>query len=203
VKIPASLLRFAVEAAFLVAVAVAVAVARLSAFEIVLVMAAAWLLVAFVERTASRGRLGFLRRRRPAQPAVEPAAPEAEAEELEASIEPPPSPVRVLPDEPEPQPEPEPPPVPAAPPRVPPAPRSEPDGVVSFGSRGNGPRQWNLWDLERMAREREGVDTARDEERNVLLMELRQFASPDGLLPDSFDGIVRESFGELIARGNR
>ena len=49
-----------------------------------------------------------------------------------------------------------------------------------------------------MAREGEGADAARDEERVVLLMELRQFASADGMLPESFDGLVRESFSELI-----
>ena len=55
------------EAGFLVLVATAAAVAHLRAWAIVLVMATAWVLVALVERTASRdnsairsGRLGFL-----------------------------------------------------------------------------------------------------------------------------------------------
>ena len=32
-------------------------------------------------------------------------------------------------------------------------------------------------------------------------MHLRGFAGPDGLLPASFDDLVRESFGELAAVG--
>ena len=61
------------------------------------------------------------------------------------------------------------------------------------------PRAWNVWVLDRLAREGAGVDTARDEERALLLMHLREFAGPDGLLPGSFDDLVRESFGELAA----
>ena len=30
-------------------------------------------------------------------------------------------------------------------------------------------------------------------------MYLRDFANPDGVLPRNFDGLVRESFGDLIA----
>jgi hypothetical protein len=59
------------------------------------------------------------------------------------------------------------------------------------------PREWNLWDLERLARERSGADPARDEEWSFLLMYLREFARPDGGLPIDFDGLVRESFAEL------
>jgi hypothetical protein len=60
------------------------------------------------------------------------------------------------------------------------------------------PRQWNLWDLERLTREHAGADAARDEERSFLLMYLRDFAGPDGLLPIDFDGLVRDSFGDLV-----
>ena len=63
------------------------------------------------------------------------------------------------------------------------------------------PREWNVWELDRLARDGAGVDAARDEERALLLMYLREFAGPDGLLPVSFDDLVRESFGELIAAG--
>ena len=87
--------------------------------------------------------------------------------------------------EPELEPEPEPEVVPVAP------------VVVPIGV-GAGPRQWNLWDLERLTRDRAGVDTVRDEERTFLLMYLREFADPDGLLPVDFDGLVRDSFGELV-----
>jgi hypothetical protein len=62
-----------------------------------------------------------------------------------------------------------------------------------------GPRRWNLWELERLSRVVAGDDVARDEERSYLLVYLRDFASPDGLLPEDFDPLVRESFGDLIA----
>ncbi|HET8607950.1 MAG TPA: hypothetical protein VFL66_13100, partial [Gaiellaceae bacterium] len=63
------------------------------------------------------------------------------------------------------------------------------------------PREWNLWSLEQLAREGAGADAARDEERAYLLMYLREFANPDGLLPTDFDPLVRESFGELLVAG--
>jgi len=69
--------------------------------------------------------------------------------------------------------------------------------VVPIGV-GAAPRQWNLWDLERLTREHAGTDEARDEERSFLLMYLRDFAGADGLLPIDFDGLVRDSFGELV-----
>jgi hypothetical protein len=58
-------------------------------------------------------------------------------------------------------------------------------------------REWNLWDLERLARERAG-NAQRDEEWSALFTHLRVFANADGTLPKEFDGLVRESFGELI-----
>ena len=63
---------------------------------------------------------------------------------------------------------------------------------------GAGPNRWNLWDLERLVRENSGGDVARDEERTFLLMYLREFADADGMLPIDFDGLVRDSFGELV-----
>ncbi len=80
----------------------------------------------------------------------------------------------------------EPEPVPAAPPTVVP---------IGYGA---GPRQWSLWDLERLTRESAGVDAVRDEERQFLLMYLREFADANGMLPIDFDGLVRDSFGELL-----
>jgi hypothetical protein len=70
-------------------------------------------------------------------------------------------------------------PVPPAPPPPPPA------------------REWNLWDLERRAREQAG-DALRDEEWSALFTHLRAYASADGVLPKEFDDLVRESFGQLI-----
>ncbi len=60
-------------------------------------------------------------------------------------------------------------------------------------------RRWNVWELERGAREHAGIDAARDEEWAFLLVYLREFATPDGFLPLDFDALVRESFPELIA----
>jgi outer membrane biosynthesis protein TonB len=78
------------------------------------------------------------------------------------------------------------------------APGPEPT-VVAFTPRSLGvPRQWNLWELERVAREQGGTDSERDEERSFLLMYLREFADADGVLPTSFDTIVRESFGDVL-----
>ena len=78
--------------------------------------------------------------------------------------------------------------------------RSAPDGWVSAGTiaRRCAPREWNLWELERMTREIAGADAARDEERSFLLMYLREFADPDGMLPVTFDPLVRETFGDLL-----
>jgi hypothetical protein len=60
------------------------------------------------------------------------------------------------------------------------------------------PRQWNIWDLERLTRAASGGDAILDEERAFLLMYLRDFAGPDGALPIDFDGLVRDSFGPLV-----
>jgi hypothetical protein len=84
---------------------------------------------------------------------------------------------------------PEPAPVAAAPP--------EPQTVVPIGVSAM-PRQWNLWELERLTREGAGKDVVQDEERQFLLMYLREFADSDGQLPLDFDGLVRDSFGELV-----
>ena len=60
------------------------------------------------------------------------------------------------------------------------------------------PREWNLWELERIARRTAGADVARDEEQSFLLMYLREFADPGGVLPARFDPLVREAFAELL-----
>ena len=133
------------------------------------------------------------------EPVLEPVAEhvlEPVAEHvLEAVPDPVPEPVPERPQltaVPEPEPEPEPEPVPVVPEPVP-----EPSTVVPIGV-GAGPRQWNLWDLERLTREHSGDDVAQDEERQFLLMYLREFADSAGLLPLDFDGLVRDSFGELV-----
>jgi hypothetical protein len=114
-----------------------------------------------------------------AEPEPEPE-PEAEAEPVVVA-EAPPEPVPEREPEPESEPELEPEPVAASsPPRA-----DEP------------PRQWNLWTLETVLRD----SAPEDEELSFLLMYLREFAGPDGLLPVDFDSLVRDSFGDLIATG--
>jgi hypothetical protein len=56
--------------------------------------------------------------------------------------------------------------------------------------------EWNLWELERRAREHAGGHGIR-EEWAAIFMYLREFAKSDGRLPASFDSLVRESFPEL------
>jgi hypothetical protein len=104
---------------------------------------------------------------------------------LHAELEPVPAPPRLAPV-PQPPPEPEPEPEPELPPAA---------AVIPMG----GPRQWNVLDLERVAREHAGGDPIADEERTFLLLYLRDFAGPDGLLPVGFDDLVRQSFGGLVA----
>jgi hypothetical protein len=84
-----------------------------------------------------------------------------------------------------------------------PEPEREPEQpeVAVLPRRDGAPREWNVWDLERIARENEGADPDRDAELGFLLLELRQFANADGLLPEGFDPIVREAFGRLLYAG--
>jgi hypothetical protein len=154
----------------------------------------------------------------PAEPAPEPELedepepePEPELEdEPEPEAEPEPAaeaePVRVLHPVPDPAPEPEPEPEPEHEPELQPGPQpgpqlppaaEQPPAVVPIGVSAS-PRQWNLWDLERLTREHKGRDDVRDEERSFLLMYLRDFAGPDGILPVDFDALVRDSFGDLV-----
>ena len=65
------------------------------------------------------------------------------------------------------------------------------------------PRRWNLWDLERLARDEAQTDPLRYEEWSYLFVNLRQFATPDRSLPAEFDDLVRESFGELLDHARR
>ena len=199
--------RTAVEAAFLVAVPVVSLLAGLGAYAIVAASAVGYLLVLLVEGLLWRARPGHATIDATAPdttPAVEPALePPSTAEpepEPAPEPEPEPEPVRVLqpvPDlEPEPEPEEEPAPEPPAATAAAPAETK----VVPIGL-GAEPRRWNLWDLERLTRERSGDDAVRDEERSFLLMYMREFAGPDGLLPVDFDRLVRDSFGELVGAG--
>ena len=88
-------------------------------------------------------------------------------------------------------------PPPAAEPPLEPAPREE-SPVVNFAARTRGPRMWNLWELERLAREEFEGEAL--EQSQFLFIHLRQFARADGQLPLEFDELVRDSFGGLLER---
>jgi hypothetical protein len=72
--------------------------------------------------------------------------------------------------------------------------------VVEFRPRTTEPLQWNLWDLERIAREEVREHPERREEWSYLFLHLREFAHADGSLPTEFDGLVRESFAGMLER---
>ena len=93
--------------------------------------------------------------------------------------------------------EPEPAPQAAPQPEPPPA-EPEREAAPIAEQREAPPREWNLWDLERIARDHAAEDVARNEERAYLLMYLREFATADGILPADFDSLVRESFGDAL-----
>ena len=217
-------LRFAVEAAFIVVVAAVAALSHLHWPLIIVVVAGAWALIVLVEWWVSRPPAAAQPAPRPQpvrrQPAPPPPAPDVELpqhvrvlvpREPESAPEPAPEP------EPEQEPEPEPEPVRPALVSVPPPPEPEPEPpapepvhapepepepvarVVSFAARDVRPREWNLWELERLSREGDGSDPTQDEERNYLLMYLREFANADGALPVDFDGLVRDAFGDVLA----
>jgi outer membrane biosynthesis protein TonB len=207
-RLSASVVRFLLEAAFIVAVAAATALARLDKLWIALAVGGAWALVTLVERSAKHNRtalangpLGFLFARgstadasslpepEPPAPMPDPPAPEP------APPAPEPEPPRPEPEQPTPQLRPAPEPVPE--PEPVPAPQPQGAPVLAFRPRPDGaPREWNIWELERVADELQGEDAGRDQELAFLLLELRQFANADGQLPASFDPVVREVFGE-------
>jgi hypothetical protein len=60
------------------------------------------------------------------------------------------------------------------------------------------PGEWNLWELERLAREEFEGEAL--EQSQYLFIHLRQFARADGQLPLEFDELVRDSFGGLLDR---
>jgi len=187
VRIRLSLVRFLLEATFLVLVAVGAGLAGLQAVWIGVVMFGAWLLVALVERGGSRrGR-------------VSAAPPEAERE-LDPEPQPEPDPEPAPEPTPAPEPEPERRPELAAVPPPPPEPEPEPEpepAVVPLVLRDRTPRTWNIWELERLAETMDGDAAA--EERALLLVHLREFANASGDLPVEFDELVRDAFGADLA----
>ena len=77
-------------------------------------------------------------------------------------------------------------------------PEPEPEPELQPEGTANPPREWNLWELERVAREHPSDDGAQNEERAYLLIYLRDFAGSDGTLPADFDGLVHDAFGDLL-----
>jgi hypothetical protein len=157
------------------------------------------------ESRARRRRPAF-RLHRTADPATEPESPPVAPEDMtepkpELAGQPEIQPV----PEPDPDPAPEPDPEPTRPqiaavPPLPPEPPAEPvqhvrPRVVRIPTRG--PRQWNVWELDRLARS--DPESRQAEERALLLLHLREHADANGTLPFEFDALVWESFGRLLA----
>lgn len=200
--------RFIVEAGFIIAVAVIAGIERLSTWWIIAVVAGAWLIVAAVEIAVWARNVAARQPQSVDEPAdLEPAPTPAYASRPPVAVRPQSS-VETREAESEETREPEPPrivAVPALPPEPEPERESgleaepeEPDRVVAFLPANDSPREWNLWELERAARDHGGDDVVRNEERSYLLMYLREFAGPDGILPADFDALVRESFGDVL-----
>jgi hypothetical protein len=183
--------RFWIEAGFIIAVAVVAGIERLSTWWIIAVVAAAWLIVAAVE-------IAIWARHAVARPQGQYEQPEPAPAFKSREAVVPPAPVEA-------QPKAAPPRITAVPPLEPepaeiaePEPVGEPSRVVAFIAASDRPREWNLWELERAARDHATEDVARNEERAYLLMYLREFAGPDGTLPSDFDGLVRDAFGDVL-----
>jgi hypothetical protein len=204
--------RFILEAVFLIIVAAICWAAHLTWKGIVPAMAVAWALVTFVERSANSGASAHDPEAVEEAPVDDVAAEQPPVPIPEPAPEPGPAPEPIppapepTPPRPEPTPQPDPNPQLQAVPELEPEPEPEPVAppeptVARLPQRDGAPRQWNVWELERIAREREGDDAIRDDELTFLLLELRQFANADGMLPASFDGVIRETFGELLYAG--
>jgi hypothetical protein len=190
--------RFLIEAGFIIAVAVIAGIERLSTWWIIAVVASAWIIVAIVEIVVWARQAGVREDSAfESSESFESFEPQAEEPTFVAPVR-----VRVQPTV-ESRPEPEPSRI-AAVPSPPPELESEPEPepvsarVVAFIPANEGPREWNLWELERAARDHATDDVVRNEERSYLLMYLREFAGPDGILPTDFDGLVRDAFGDVL-----
>ncbi|HSS73187.1 MAG TPA: hypothetical protein VLK53_06430 [Gaiellaceae bacterium] len=181
-----SLLRFLLQAGFLILVATIAAGLHLDAWVIVVVMGGAFAAVVVAEwfMTRKAGAPAFPKAAAPgtpgreAPPAREPVrlrprpAPAAAAAALFGPVKPAPIPPR------------------AARPRAPASPPRPPAGQR---------RRWNVFDLQNRASGIATTDPARQEEFTFLLLYLRELADVAGDLSEEFDEFVRESFPELVA----
>ena len=211
--------RFVLWVVLLVGVATAAGLAHFGWWLIALLEFAAWVVVAVVERSLSHPKpVGFVA---PVAPVLDTAETLSYVRVLPPSperivVEPEPAPAAVFEELPVAVPE------PVAPPavvRLEPVPRppaieerqERKSGLISRQFRGaparpeqsatrsgrtfgSAPMQWNVWSLERVAREQ----AADNEELSFLVIHLRDYASPEGLLPIELDGLVRQSFGSLL-----
>ena len=181
------LVRFLLEASFVALVAAAVAFADLSWIWIVAVIGA-WLLLLMVERSESRPREVEAEAPEPDDHVVPEPEPEPKLEPVLVAVPSPPE----LPPAPE----------PTAPTRAwRRRPRERRDESVVRLRPPQTPREWNIWELERLASATKGEDPAQDEERALLVMSLRQFADASGELPVDFDSLVREAFEPELLDG--
>jgi hypothetical protein len=170
------LVRLALWAAIIVAVAVVVHVAGLAWWWILVCVFGTWLLLTALERRIDRAGRGTAAS---AEEAVT-AEPEPEQEQKPAVAE-------AVAEKPEPL---TPPAAPEPRPAVPPAPPAPPPAVAVVPVNG---RRWSIWDLDRAARE------SADAGLRFLVLSLQDYADADGTLPPQFDPLVRESFGALLA----
>ena len=206
--------RLGLWAAFIILAAALARLATLDTAWIIGVIAIAWVLVAVMERSLQRtaAAQGDPSAAVPAAVPVAPSAPTAPARKAPERA---PAAAKPAPRDPSlPDPDdwlvgsaeidPGPPPAVRAP-----APGRAPAGPSPIVTIPAAPRSvdvaagqgsWNLWDLERHARDAAGTDRARDEERSLILMYLREFASSEGTLGHEFDDLVRESFGDLLSQ---
>jgi len=193
-------LRFLVEAVLIVLTAVVTGVLHTGAFAIGGAVAIVWLVYVVIEYSLAHPR----EEKEPKAlagiaeglPEPEIARPRTESVRV-ITRRPDPEPVaepEPLPAPPEPEPEPEPTPVAVEEPVAEPEPEFEPVSDTTPVSDTREPQQWNVWEIERALR----ASGESNEERDFLLIYLRDYAGPDGVLPLDFDELVRESFPDVV-----
>ena len=74
-------------------------------------------------------------------------------------------------------------------------PAAEGGRLLSFP---RGARGWDIWELSELVEEATGQDPVRQEERRQILYHLREHATVDGRIPPEFEGLIYETFGDLM-----
>ena len=189
-------IRFVVEAAVIVLAAVVTGVEHLGVVAIIGAVAVVWVIVAVIEYSLSHPRKGkepvpLIETLPEPEPVVSDAVRIIPRTPAPVAVDPEPEPVAVEPEpvvvEPEPvAPDPE----PVTPEPVALEPEPEPDVELEPAEA----RVWNVWEIDRALRDSGSVT----EEQEFLLIYLRDYAGPDGSLPLDFDGLVRESFADVL-----